>query len=352
MRPILFICGDLHNLGDLALLMQNLELARTAGREARVRRWQPLPPAIEQQVSAAGGTLFDGRSAKASLAAAWGADMVIGGGQLIRGNVSGRSLLSLVMMASAIRISGGRITCRGLGVSRIASAARQKLWRAVFGMADRIAVRDIASQANIASLAAPAKIVLTADMAFLDSALHGKLPAGTVPADGTIVIAPCIDPSEGRSIEGPAIERIVAAATRRLGHQRIAYACHDPRPGMDCMAAERLASLLPSPDTVIHDSYDLDALFTLYGEAGLVVTNRLHASIFSILSNRPVLVIDDGTHKIAAIADRFGIVSIDAKATPTAAEADRLVEQAISFDANARAIQRRKLATSASRNLA
>lgn len=352
MRPILFICGDLHNLGDLALLLQNLELARAAGREARVRRWQPLPPAIEQQVSAAGGTLFNGQSAKASLTAAWGADMVIGGGQLIRGNVSGRSLLSLVMMASAVRGSGGHITCRGLGVSRITSSARQKLWRAVFGMADRIAVRDTASQANTAPLAASTKVVLTADMAFLDSGLHGKLSAGSTPADGTIVIAPCIDPSEGRSIEGPAIQRIVAAAARRLGHQRITYACHDPRPGMDRMAAERLAALLPSPDTVIHDGYDLAALFALYGEAGLVVTNRLHASIFSILSGRPVLVIDDGTHKIAAIADRFGIVSIDAKATPTAAEADQLVEQALNFDASARAAQHRELATSAARNLA
>lgn len=351
MRPILFICGDLHNLGDLALLLQNLELARTAGRKARVRRWQPLPPAIEQQVAAAGGTLFDGRSAKAWLAAAWGADMVIGGGQLIRDNVSGRSLLSLAMMASVVRASGGRITCRGLGVSRIASVGRQKLWRAVFGMADRVAVRDTASQANVVPLAAPSKTVLTADMAFLHSALHSKLPAGTAPADGTIVIAPCIDPSEGRSIEGSAIERIVAAAARRLGHQRITYACHDPRPGMDRMAAERLAALLPSPDTVIHDNYDLTALFALYGEAGLVVTNRLHASIFSILSDRPVLVIDDGTHKIAAIADRFGIVSIDATAVPSEREADQLVDQAINFDADARSTQRRELAASAAQNL-
>jgi polysaccharide pyruvyl transferase WcaK-like protein len=351
MRPTVFICGDLHNLGDLALLLQNLELARAAGREARVRRWQPLPSAIEQQVSAAGGTLFNGRSAQAALAAAWGADMVIGGGQLIRGNVSARSLVSLVMMASVIRISGGHITCRGLGVSRIVSSARQKLWRALFGMATRIAVRDTASQVNIAPLAAPTKTVLTADMAFLNSKLHGKLHSGTTPADGTIVIAPCIDPSEGRSIEGPAIERIVAAAGRRLGHQRISYACHDPRPGMDKMAADRLAERLPSADTVIHDSYDLAALFTLYGEAGLVITNRLHASIFSILADRPVLVIDDGTHKIAAIADRFGIASIDAKTMPSDEEADRLVAQAIDFNHTARAAQRRELATAAARNL-
>lgn len=351
MRPVVFICGDLHNLGDLALLLQNLEAARKAGQTAHIRRWQPLPAVIERQVAAAGGQLFDGRSAKAALTAAWGADMVIGGGQLIRGNVSGRSLATLVMMASAVRIGGGRIICRGLGVSRIPAGARQRLWRALFGMADRIAVRDTASQANVTALAAPAKVVLTADMAFLESELHGKLHAGPAPADGTIVIAPCIDASEGRSIEGPAIEQIVAAAARRLGHRRITYACHDPRPGMDLMAAERLARQLPSSDTVIHDSYELNALFTLYGQAGLVVTNRLHASIFSILSDRPVLVIDDGTHKIAAIADRFGIPSIDAKALPTPEEADRLVEEALSFDRDARAAQRSGLAAIASQNL-
>lgn len=350
-RPTLFICGDLHNLGDLALLLQNLEIVHDMEQEGLVRRWQPLPQAIEQQVAAAGGVLFNGKSAQAALTAAWGADMVVGGGQLIRGNVSVRSLLSLVIMATAVRASGGRITCRGLGVSRIVPGVRRRLWNIVFRMADRIAVRDTASQANIAELASLAKVTLTADMAFLASALHAKLNVGALTAAGEIVIAPCIDPSEGRSIEGQAVEQIVAAATRRMGHQRITYACHDPRPGMDRMAAERLANQLPSPDTVIHDSYQLDMLFELYGKAGLVVTNRLHATIFSVLSDRPVLVIDDGTHKIAAIAQRFGITSVDAKTTLTPEAADQLVEQAINFDYEGRAAMRQELAEIALKNL-
>jgi hypothetical protein len=197
-----FLCGDLHNLGDLALLLQNLEAVRKAGQEARVRRWQPLPRAIERQVSAAGGTLFDGRSAQAALTAAWGADIVIGGGQLIRGNVSFRSLLLLTVMATVVRSSGGRITCRGLGASHIVPGVRRRLWRTIFRLASSIAVRDTASKTNIAELTTQSKVALTADMAFLNSELHGKLHAGAAPANGMIVIAPCIDPSEGRSIEG------------------------------------------------------------------------------------------------------------------------------------------------------
>lgn len=352
MRPILFVCGDLHNLGDLALLLQNLEIARRNGRQARVRRWRSLPPEIEQQVAAAGGALFDGRSAGAMLAAARGADMVIGGGQLIRGNMSSRSLVSLVSMAFVIRATGGRITCRGLGVSRITSGVQRRLWRTLLGMADRIAVRDAASQANVADLAPPGKVVLTADMAFVESTLHGRLHGTGNSTNGAVIIAPCIDGSEGRSIEGPAIKQIVAAAARRLGHERLRYVCHDPRPDMDRKAAERLTPQLPTSDSRIEDGYDLEALFAIYDEAGLIVTNRLHATIFSILADRPVLVVDDGTHKIAAVAEQFGIVSIEAKAMPTDEEADRLVGAALDFDRAARASRRETLAIAAARNLA
>jgi polysaccharide pyruvyl transferase WcaK-like protein len=351
-RPLVFVCGDLHNLGDLALLLQNLEVARGSGRPLRVRRWQPLPEAIERQVRDAGGTLFDGRSTGATLAAARGADVVIGGGQLVRGNVSPRSLLALVALAATARATGGSVVCRGLGVSRIGGGLPRWLWRTLFAMVRKARVRDAASQRNIASVCAPGKVSLTADMAFLDSALHARLAHGETTAGDTIIVAPCIDASEGRSIEGPAFAAAVAAAERRLGGARLAFACHDPRPGMDRTAAERLvAQLPPGTDPLIHDGYTLDTLFALYRSAGLVITNRLHAAIFSVLGDRPLLVIDDGAHKIAALAERFAIPSIPASTTLTPEEADRLVAAAIDFDRPARAERRAAMAAAAQHNL-
>jgi exopolysaccharide biosynthesis predicted pyruvyltransferase EpsI len=120
---------------------------------------------------------------------------------------------------------------------------------------------------------------------------------------------------------------------------------------MDAMAAERLAEQLPASETIIHTSYELDDLFDVYAKAGLIITNRLHASIFSILSDRPVLVVDDGTHKIATIAKLFEIASVDAKAVLTPEDADLLVQQAINYDYGQRVIQRQRLAEGASRNM-
>lgn len=340
--PVLMVCGDLSNLGDLALLAQNLEVARRDGRRALVRRYAPLPPEVEAQVMAAGGAFVDGRRPLAFLRAAWGRDVVIGGGQLVRDNVSLRALAILAAGIAAARAGGGRVTARGLGVGRLRDPARRRLWGAILGRCDRVAVRDAGSAAAARDLAPRAPVVLAADMAFLPSRLHGTIRGPNGPTDGTredglILVAPCLDPGEGRSMEGPGLAALLALAREAVGPGRAVLACHDPRPGMDGLAADRIAAGLPATPFDRLDGYALETLLAAYRGAALVVTNRLHATIFSLLSGAPVLVVADGTAKTREACEAFAIPSVDLTGPPDEAGLGAAVAAALGFDRAARA---------------
>ncbi|WBH17102.1 polysaccharide pyruvyl transferase family protein [Sphingomonas radiodurans] len=304
-RPHLFYCGDLCNLGDLALLLQNLEHL-PAGATAYVRRWAPLPPEVERQVVAAGGTLVDSRNLVAFVALASRCDIVIGGGQLVRGNVSLPSLVAQYAGARAARWRGGVVTTRGLGVGTISDRNRRLLWKALLRLATDVRVRDAQSVKNAAALVGRNRVVQTADAAFIPGRLHERA-SGPAAVRDRILIAPCIDGSEGRSMATPVFAQILEAARERRPDDALVFACHDPRPGMDVAAAHSLIDGLALSDARLQATYELDVLLDEYRHASLVVTNRLHAIIFALLSDCAILVIDDGTAKTRFIATRFDL---------------------------------------------
>lgn len=343
-RPLLFFCGDLHNLGDLALLLQNLEAAPPT-RRLYVRRWSPLPDAIEAQVAAAGGILVSGRGA-AFLALAFRSDIVIGGGQLVRDNVSLASLVTQLAAGLAARGGGGRVETRGLGVGRITRAIPRLLWRLLLRLAPVVRVRDEASARNAAALVGEGRVRLTADMAFLPGRLHARASPDT-PARH-ILIAPCTDPGEDRAFDGPGLPLLAAALGKALPDLPIAYAAHDPRPGMDAQAAEALAARGLAGRPPAH-GWSLPALLADYHAAALVVTNRLHAIIFALLAGRPVLIVDDGNSKTAAIATRFAIPSVSLVRNGDVSAA---VDVALRYDRAARAETLATMARAAAANLA
>jgi hypothetical protein len=97
-------------------------------------------------------------------------------------------------------------------------AARLRLlWRMVMTLADRIRVRDTLSLDNARRLFPPAKIEQSADMAFLPGGLHDSLTPATGKA--TILIAPCIEGSEKRSIDGPGFPTLLARLKDHLPGQ-------------------------------------------------------------------------------------------------------------------------------------
>lgn len=344
-RRQVFVCGDLHNLGDLKLLLQNLALTR--GRGGLVRRWAPLPETVVRQVEAAGGEVLSGKAIFAFSRRAFGAEVVFGGGQLVRDNVSIPSLLGLLLASLSARLGGGRLVTRGLGVSTIRSPLRRLLWRAVLANCARINLRDHASARNLARILPGKAHAVNADMVFLPP------PSGSVAARGGrerrwIVVAPCVDGSEGRSLEGDALDAVMAAAVRALPGARVAVACHDPRERMDKAVARRLVSRWPSRQVEVFDDYDLDALTELYRDAALVVTNRLHSLIFAILAEAPALAIEDGTAKVRVVADSFAIPVLPRDET---APADGCVDAALAFDPELRARVRQDMARRAAKNL-
>ena len=115
----------------------------------------------------------------------------------------------------------------------------------------------------------------------------------------------------------------VARAAAALDVQEISLVSHDARPSMDpqiCGAlAEHLARTAPHLRVTMVASYTLADYTETYATAALVITNRLHSLIFGLLAQRPVLVLDDGTAKTKAAAERFSIplVPIDAPMSDT-----------------------------------
>ncbi|MFD2401099.1 polysaccharide pyruvyl transferase family protein [Novosphingobium soli] len=98
------------------------------------------------------------------------------------------------------------------------------------------------------------------------------------------------------------------------------------------------------------DGYDLGALCGLYGEAALVVTNRLHALVFALLADAPALAIEDGSAKLRALAERFGVPLLP-QAQEREPRAADCVAAALAFDRSHRARLRQEMAGAAAGNL-
>lgn len=348
LRPAILVCGDLFNLGDLALAAQNIAIARRQGRIVQVRTWGPLPHAIERQLRDWGAEWFDGRDLAALLARARHSDLIFGGGELVRRNMSVRSLASLSLAAAIVRHGGGSIVARGLGVGQV-DPVRGWLWRGIFSGARLLCVRDRRSAANLHRIMPDARVVQSADMAFLGDGLVGR--AATASGQTAILVAACIDASEQRAVGSSRIAQAVAAAQRLLPGAPVRMVSHDPRPGMDGDAAARIVADSGMAALPFDAGHDLATVLGLYRDAALVITNRLHAGIFAVLFERPVLVLDDGNPKLRVLTDTLGVPSLpaDGAAGPPIALP---VAAALGFDRAQRRAARQREGLRAARNLA
>lgn len=318
-RGILAVCGDLNNLGDLALLLETLRHA--AGRPTLVRQWFDLPAGIIAQVERAGGTILDGRRLLSCLREASRCDLIVGGGQIVRQNTSVRSLAHLALMATAVRASGGVIHTRGLGISRT-HGLRAWLWRRVLQGARTLNVRDEASRRRASELCPRTPVRKTADMV-----LQGEIAAlahheSTEPA---IVVALCEDASEGRGADHERLLALLREARRRIPGAPLVGAAHDLRAGADEAALGCLRN--SGVDIRRYDTGgDLGRLLALYRDARLVLTNRLHAGIFASVFGRPVIVLD-GNDKLAVLHEQLSAVS------DRGGDAARIVDRALAAPA-------------------
>ncbi|MDB5723775.1 MAG: polysaccharide pyruvyl transferase [Novosphingobium sp.] len=339
------IAGDLHNLGDLALLLTNLDHARRAGRSALVRRWGPIPPQIVRQVEAEGGQIVDGRNLAAMLRLGAHCDLIIGGGQLVRQNTSLRALIYLVLLGIAVRRGGGRSETRGLGVSATHGLHR-RLWRLVLGGCETLNLRDQTSLARARSLLPHRPARLTADMV-----LTGDLAARASPRGGAgpcIVVALCEDASESRAVSEAALQGLLDAARGRWPEAPVRAMVHDLRQGAD---REFMARVLHGRAGVSFDNArgNLGDFLAVYRDARMVITNRLHAGLFGTVFGRPVVVLDDGNDKLRVLHQQLGAARIDAHGDP-AGDMTAVLDNAVT-GAERRAAGLATLRTSARGNL-
>lgn len=296
-RSVIAVCGDLHNLGDLALLLQNLDEDR--GRRMLVRQWSPVPAGVLRQVALAGGTMLNGRSLIGCLATARRSDMVIGGGQIVRQNTSLRSLIYLALTAAVVHWSGGEITTRGLGISPT-RGLRKWLWRSVLNRARRINARDRASYSRASDLCPGKRVYLTADMVFRRDV---AAPPSVLTCAAPVVVAICEDASEDRAVAENGLLKLLEEARRRWPDAPLVGAVHDLRLNADAKPLARLRT--QGLDIQCFRTSDLSQLLELYRHAAIVFTNRLHAGIFASLQERPVVVLDDGNDKLAVLHEKL-----------------------------------------------
>lgn len=341
----IFLCGDLHNLGDLKLLLQNLAL--TEGRGGDVRFWAPLPAAIVKQVEAANGRLVSGKNILSFMRRAYGAQLVFGGGQLARDNVSIASLTGLLLAVWSAKLGGGRLGTRGLGISAIRTPLRRLLWKAILSASAIVNLRDQASAKNLRDLLPQKPFSVNADMVFLPTS-GARWLKESASLQKWIIIAPCADESEGRSIEGASLDAAVECALQKCPGAKLLIACHDPREFMDKAVALRLLERWRDRDIKVLESYELEPLVSAYKDAALVLTNRLHSLIFGLLSGAPVLPIEDGTSKVQVVAEEFALPVLSKNQETDIAD---YVDRAIQFDRDARAKVIHALGARAANNL-
>jgi len=313
-RPIIISSGDLHNVGDLALLLQCAYGVREVmpGRPVLVRQWGAPPADVLDQLGEHDIGLLPGKDLPGAASAARGALVMIGGGQMVRDNASSASLGALAAMMEIARITGGEAAIVGCGVDRLKRQPHRWLWSRMMRGAALVTTRDAASHAEAEALCGSGgrQPVLTADIVFTPSPFAEALRRSDA-GSPTVVVAPCADASEGREIDAG----LVADAAIRLADQlqvnSVTLASHDARAGMDPDVCARIAAAIrdkaPTLGVDFVASYRLSDYTRLYASAAAVITNRLHSIIFALLAGKAIVVLDDGTAKTLAAAKRFEI---------------------------------------------
>jgi hypothetical protein len=317
-------CGDLNNVGDMALLLRAASRFRTSGRirSITILPWNRPSGEVRSILAREGIRLVPAKAILRSLMESFGALYVIGGGQMVRPNASMPAMLTLLVRVTLARLTGGLAVAHGLGVTAIEERPLAAVWSAILRGCRYVAVRDARSAAN-AERSLAVKPEVTADLMFTEF-------GGGVSSDNLrdrIVVAPCDDAGEGRQFASPAAIAIIRHAMLRLPHARLTFVAHDVRPKMDPQAIGNLAAAMNlSPDTydVIAD-VDVDRTRSVYARAALTITNRLHSAIFSVAAQVPVVVIGDDRSKLSELSRVLGIVEVD-----TARSDDGTVDAAIS----------------------
>ncbi|WP_366929591.1 polysaccharide pyruvyl transferase family protein [uncultured Thiohalocapsa sp.] len=310
----LVIGENTSNIGDLFLRRQLISVTRVMFAPNKIFsiEWQDNL-ATEAVLQSCGASPMSIRAKPFSvLAKAVGASVFIGPGQMIRGNASVFCVLFYLVIALVTRLSRGTVTLHGIGIGRMDKALHIFLWKLIGSLCGAGYFRDEPSLKQAREiLGMKQNAFLCADYAFLQTDLSALFcRTVTAPTEPYIVCAPVYCQSEGRLLSSDEVATTVVASAASLKCEKIVFLLHAPGIGAehaffsDCEKKVRAISQSALRTRQV-ETFDLEIVAKLYREAALVISNRLHAVIFGLIAQKPVLVLEDGSQKLAAIARQF-----------------------------------------------
>lgn len=333
-RRALIYAGDAENVGDLAIAFATHQLLTEAGfDEIAILQWN-IPDKVARDEFAQIPLPIISSKSMSAISNSLGSLQIIGGGQMARNNQSIAAIALLLFRVVLGRITFGKVIALGIGVSHLENTVLKLMWTTILRLCHAVCVRDRASFANVTKMGI--RPILTGDLVFLENSIFNT----NRPTKNSIVVAPCVDPSEGRYVNYQHISALIAAIHKRYPDARLVGALHDER--LDRQALIEISEKCEISFEDVYDSGRPADFASLYEKSIITITNRLHSIIFSIKSDAAVICCNDGG-KIEAAAIDFGLAQIKAGERDIQKD-DALFLVDSAFDRRNSAMQARELA--------
>jgi polysaccharide pyruvyl transferase WcaK-like protein len=311
----MIFAAELANIGDYILLKQTITILRDLGVKGDItaRQWGVPKDAISNRHDQLGCRVIRTRNLFDYLGSSLGACLIIGGGQAIRKNMSLASLISMALCVVVAKATEGKLVFIGCGVSRVTSPIRKIIWRYLLKSADLVSIRDSGSLVNAHALMKNDRAYFTGDLALLCPEAE-EVPEPTFKP--LLTIAPCIDVSENRAFSIDGLVRVVTQVAAQRGLVEICVLAHDVRENIAPPVCREIAKKITATSghlkISVITSGSLEEYFAIYRKSNIVISNRLHAILLSIMFGAKTIVLDDSNSKIAEIVKYFKLVTLPA----------------------------------------
>ena len=297
--------GDF-NAGDEAILYSLLSMLRSKAPDSQI---EVVCTARRESASdwyqSLGVEPFAIRNLRRLLPALVRRRLIVGGGQMIAGDRSLKSLVLCLALVFVNRLAGKRPVLMGVGVEGV-DRRRAKLLVKLIGLfATKIACRDQYSlEQLLAAGCSRQKLLRTADLVF-----SGELRNLAPPPDGTSRGSESLLLVLHRS---PLRSYAAADAYAQAIHQirqvapgaELTVLAHDSRPDFDAGLLDELASLNEDEMVRFVAMESLPQVLREYARAKCIVSVRMHPQIIAATLGKPWVAVG-GSNKVAALATRF-----------------------------------------------
>ncbi|WP_089170192.1 polysaccharide pyruvyl transferase family protein [Azotobacter chroococcum] len=306
---IAIFVGNLVNLGDALIALRQATYLRARGHKVVILPHEGVSNELQNEFSSLGVKVLSIRNNPIrAMLLCFRAHLILGGGHMIREQVSVFWLLFCTLAFAASRAFGHRTLVAGVGATPVSSCLKKFLFRVMLVLSSTVYVRDPNSENMLKNLApfCKTKIHLGGDMAYLGGSLKGR------DTEGVCAISPAVDKSENRTVDFDEILNVLNKL-KSEGLKRIILIPHDLRDDFDVLACQEIKNFLVGKIDVQIDICEVSTVSTglipAYESASWVITSRLHGLILSSLFGKQVFYTDRSAKKLKYFADFFGYIS-------------------------------------------